>query len=332
MNANERVVGFDWIRSIFIIFVLLMHTNAMQQLSSGAQHPTLFDRVQYDILCLAVPGFLLLSNFLTLTKCRNSADFCGKLKSTAALYVFWVSAWILVTKATPPFNGLGAVEFVLRGGGWAYYFFSALFMTNLICWGIHRLQTKQLIMCLLFCLSLIGVYFVILQMGARGSQNPVVSYWWPVCFIALPFMAAILVRQYDRLNSDQGFWLKCLVGAFLAHVTASLVEWSFSSFNITDPTRSCLPEYLRISLVFGSTWVFLLALRIRVWPWLIRFISRNSLGIFCFHVFWLGGIHKLAKIIIADEKFAWMLTVVFSLMFASLCAECLRYVMRFRLI
>lgn len=331
-ELHEKFAGFDWLRVFYTLCVLLMHTNAAQAFSAGFVGISCYDWIQYNLLCLAVPGFLLISNFLTLEKCKSSSDFISKIKASLGLYAFWVAAWILVTKSTPELSLQGVIVFFMRGGGWAYYFFFAYFFTNLLCWGICNWSNKKLVVFLTTALFLVFTSFLVLRSYNDRSGETIVTYWWPISFIGIPFVASLFVRYKNILLNDQRIWFIWMVTSLLLYAFFAVFEWRFANLGTFDSSRSFLPEYLRVSLLFGTSLLLLFSLRIKNTSKLIHFLSKNSLGIFCFHVFWLGGLHKFSSRIFVDDRYSAIATAMLAVVAGSICAEGFRYLIKFRLV
>ncbi len=180
-QTTEWYHGFDWLRFLLISFVLLMHLNFTQVMSGSVEKVTVYDVLQFNVFCMAVPGFLLLSSFLLVTHCQSWSAYAKKIKGMVALYLFWVSAWILVTKPAFEISLWGVIEFFLRGGGWAYYFFSALLINSFLTALFHRCSTK-VIWWGFACSILISLAVFHAMAHHSHAWMGVATYWWPICF------------------------------------------------------------------------------------------------------------------------------------------------------
>jgi hypothetical protein len=192
--------GFDWLRFLLISFVLLMHLNFTQVMSGSVQEVTVYDVLQFNVFCMAVPGFLLLSSYLLVTHCQSWAAYAKKIKGMVALYLFWVAAWILVTKPAFEKSLWGLIEFFLRGGGWAYYFFSVLLINSFLTALFHRCSTR-VIWCGFVCSIIIsqGVFHAMAHHS--HAWKDIATYWWPICFFPVSFVA-ILASRYQSFLSE----------------------------------------------------------------------------------------------------------------------------------
>ena len=323
--------GFDWLRTIFICFVLLMHLNFTQGMSSGVAEVTVFDLLQYNVLCLAVPGFLLISSYLLVTHCQTWAAYAKKIKGMMALYLFWVGAWILVTKPTPEMTIGGVAEFFLRGGGWAYYFFAVLVINSIVTALIHRCSSKLIWSG--FALSVIlsqGVFHA--MANQQHAWTRVQTYWWPLCFISIPFVAILASRYRSILAANKRLWGIVVIALVVATFGLAMVEWQFCAEAGLLKMRTFLPDYLRASLVFGSTLLLLLALRLNYSPWIVKWISKNSLGIFCLHVFMLGAVASKVQSKLPNHVVATLVTVVTVIAVCGIASEVMRRLLKERII
>jgi hypothetical protein len=243
--------GFDWLRAIFIIFVILIHLDFTLALSGDTPEVTVFDILNYNVLFLAVPGFLLISSYLLVTHCHTWSEYRKKIKSILALYLFWVGAWIVVTKPIPEMSLWGITEFFLRGGGWAYYFFAVLLINSILTALFHRSTTA--IIWVGFIISLIisqGMFHV--MVFQQHAWTHVSTYWWPICFFPISFVAVLASRYQLILAANKRLWWITVIAVIVANLSFALIEWKFCADAGLMKMRTFLPEYLRSSLVFGS--------------------------------------------------------------------------------
>ncbi len=325
------IPGLDWLRVLFISFVVCMHLNIMQTMSRHSLGVTVFDVIYFNLLCAAVPGFLLISSFLLLQKCYSWNDFSKRIKDNGALYLFWVGAWVLVTKSRPDPSFIGILNFLLQGGGWAYYFFAVLILITVQCFLISKLSTKATV-CGLFITSIATEALFLFLAADNHAWMTMATYWWPVCFVSIPFVASLLARWSEQIINSYCYWQKALIVALALSVVLSVAEWMQIGPAGQLKSRPFLPDYLRISLVFSACVLFLLALKITYVPSLVRFISRNSLGIFCLHVFVLGAVHQAIHRVVHDDTLALLVTVIVVLVFGAIGSEILRKLLRSRII
>jgi fucose 4-O-acetylase-like acetyltransferase len=318
--------GFDWLRAIFIFFVLLMHMNFTQTMSMCISHATVFDMLNYNVFCLAVPGFLLMSSYLIVTNCITKDLFEKKIKNIISLYLFWVGAWVLVTKSKPEVSMLGIPEFLLRGGGWAYYFFAVLIINSLITLIIQRWNSKAVLFGLIFSLILIQTMFHAICNHQRIWVNKD-NYWWPLCFISIPFVATLFSRHQKILLEKKYLWRIVAILLIIAMLLFSVIEWKNCEMDISLQRRAFLPEYLRVSLVFGATLLLMLALRINYVPKIVKWISKNSLGIFCLHVFILKMIATIVQSSISNYSVAALLSAVIIIFVCGITSELIRTIL-----
>jgi Acyltransferase family len=323
--------GFDWLRTIFICFVLLMHLNFTQIASGTVTEVTVFDVLQYNILCLAVPGFLLISSYLLVTHCHSWPAYWKKIKGMVALYLFWVGAWILVTKPTPEMTLGGIAEFFLRGGGWAYYFFAVLVINSILTALIHRCSSK--LIWLGFVMSVIlsqGVFHAMAFQSHAWTHIP--TYWWPICFFPIPFVAMIASHYHAAIAENYQRWCSAVIALAVVACGFAIIEWQFCADAGLSKMRMFLPEYLRASMVIGSALLLFLAMRLNYSPWVVKWISKNSLGIFCLHVFMLGAVATKVRGKLPNHAVATVVTVVIVIAVCGISSEVLRRLLKERII
>ncbi len=96
--------------------------------------------------------------------------------------------------------------------------------------------------------------------------------------------------------------------------------------------QTFLPEYLRASLIFGSSLLLLLALRCKYSPWIVRWVSKNSLGIFCLHVFMLGAVASKVQSKLPNHVVATLVTVATVIAVCGIASEVMRRLLKERII
>ena len=326
--------GFDWLRAMFIFLVLMMHAGllhtwyAERSIPSGA---TILLMMHHVVCCAAVPGFLIISCFLQQKKepqdWRKEREFFMGL---GALYAIWVGLWVLVTKSAPSLSFLGLMEFALRGGGWAFYYFAVLIIVHLIRCSTKRMSNAWLWSLLGGSLLAIGLaYGLMSHSSAPWSERP--TYWWPICFLPTPWIGMLLARYESSLRDQRT--TKILVFALSALIFVSyLWEKSVVSDHPVTKPFEIMPEYLRPTPHLMACLLVIGALFIRQSPSWVRWVSRNSLGIFCLHVFILGGIGKVVTKIFPDPVLGLILTLICTMLITSCAAEIIRFSLKRRVI
>ncbi|MFD0892778.1 hypothetical protein KBB96_15250 [Luteolibacter ambystomatis] len=324
-EKEKHWYGFDWLRVTFIAFVIAMHLNLAGE-NAGAD-PSWWDVVIADVLGVAVPGFLIMSYFLQVEAREDARAYARRLKRFGALYVFWVGLWFVWTWRGRDSMTLGPVEFLLRGGGWTFYFFTVLL---LLCPIARLAGAMNVRTACLWAAALIGLNGVLLvAMASTGwIWTHVATYWWPLNFLAAPFIARVLAEP----SVDRKWMLR---GLFVAFVVSASLEWLAKAPGwMVGPDRHFLPEYLRPSPILGGALAITAALGVTSAPpaWL-TFLSRNSLGIFCLHCFCLKRIVELTAVVTKlDMRWAAVVALPVTLFAMATASELLRRLFRERLI
>lgn len=323
--------GFDWLRAIFIAFVVSMHLNLTQEFAGKGVAITAADLVYSEVFCTAVPGFLLIAVFLQFVKKPDKTATMNQFTGLVYLYAFWVSAWVLLTRARPESSVNGVVQFLLQGGGWAYYYFVLLILVQFLRFLIHDWRDRWLWVGLLLSkLIVAGLFWSMAMDGHSWMRVP--TYWWPVSALPVPFAAGLLARHRERICNHPRTWVGLVTGCLLVAGLAAVWEWSLAAPAGAVPGRLFLPEYLRLSpLVLGVVLV-LVSFKLPTPPKAIRFLSRNALGIFCLHVFCLGAIRLKIGRLIHDPRIAGTVTLVVVLFGMAFLAELARKMIKSRLV
>jgi len=332
--APAWFAGIEWLRAIFIAFVVSMHLNLAQELAVASGKGggiTAYDLMLSQLFCQAVPGFLLIAVFLQAIKNPEWASIRSHLVGTIFLYAFWVGGWIVWTHGTPQPGLKGLVVFFLKGGGWAFYYFVALLMVHCIAALICKLSNRLLWVLLGITLGIVVAAFSGMAFQSHAWTRKE-TYWWPICFIPVPFVALLLARHWTALSTNPRGYRKLLVLCLLVSVLSGICEWSFAANAADLPLRPFLPEYLRISPLLSAFTSILVALKVRSAPRWVCFIARNSLGIFCLHVFILRGLHREVASLVGDSKWTTIITLVVVLVGGAYAAEFVRKLFRERLV
>ena len=333
-NEARWYPGFEWLRCLFISFVLILHLNLPQQfarLSGNGDLATVFDYLLYQVFCLAVPGFLLISVFLQVRNFHEWDAIGIRMKQLFFLYAFWMCAWILFAHARPEPGVWGLATFLLRGGGWTFYFFASLIIVQFFAVMLRTWSTRYLSLGLAVLAILIAVLFVAMAHNDH-SWTKSENYWWPVSFLPIPFIALLLVRFWPFLEENIRRYRWALGVIILCFLAAGMAEWSFAAQAGHLQTRPFLPVYFRLSPLLGAVFLVLIALKMRYAPWLVQFISRNCLGIFCIHVFILRGVDSGVREWIGHSVWSSLGSLALLLIGCAYATELLRKLFRERLI
>jgi len=324
--------GFDWLRVIFIAFVVAMHLGVAHHGFLLAESPLVRAGCfvfHYVFLSMAVPGFLLISCFLRAKKdpipWRQQVPFFTGLLS---LYVFWVGAWMLVTKPTIDFSLMGITEMALRGGGWAFYYFAVLLIVHVIRALISRWSSNRL--ALLSAAILILSQLVCTILSHRGySWEQAESYWWPINFLAIPFLGTWMAKEEHSLSLATTKGKKWLMIFSIGLLLSLALDWFVAPSGDEMPA---LAEYLRATPTLMAIILMQVSFSIRSRPAWVGWFAKNSLGIFCLHVFVLGGIGKAVSKFMHHILVIDLITLAVTMIALSLAAEVLRYCLNKRVI
>jgi len=327
-SATRRYNGLDWLRVIFTAFVVGMHLNLISLFSPG-DGVCWLDVVGSDLFCLAVPGFLIISFFLQIIVKEDAAAFRKRLWRLSALYVFWVSLWTAWTWRGRSATPLPLGEFLLRGGGWAFYFFTVILLLAPLARFAGTLSVRVAAWIALCCLLVnFGLLLELRHLDFLWTRLEI--YWWPAAFISTPFLARVLSGSRDGLVPRQ-----CLGWLCVAYLVGAGIEWGVRApDSLAGTVRIFLPEYLRIAPMVGAALATALAIGIQRRPpvW-VSFLARNALGIFCLHCFVLRRVvDTVVSLTGLEFKWASLLAWPVVLFAMAAAAEVARRLLRERLI
>jgi surface polysaccharide O-acyltransferase-like enzyme len=292
----ETIYGFDYLRAMGCIMVLLIHSGALNVLTINSKMQSISRVLYFDFLMLAVPVFLNISLFLFLYNRKKSKHYfwSNRLPKLLNLYCFWVALKLvfklIVDKSNLVFFGtIQSTILTVISGGYSelYFIFSLIFMTTLTEFSVRftsRFNSRYQ-MSITYCLFAIFCLFIaILPAIALHTQNHLITEWWsPLNFLPYGFAAAIVLGDFQLGISQQSVKLK-LIALLCLYLIFAVLEWKY--LNYPEFFGLELPQYSRLSLVFGSSILMYLALMVDNQPneW-VRQLSDNSAGIYFTHRF-----------------------------------------------
>jgi hypothetical protein len=276
----------------------------------------------------------LIAVFLQAIKNPGWETVRNHLVGKVFLCAFWVGVWLVYTRARPELGITELIKFFLKGGGWAFYFFVILLIVHIVYAIIRKVPNKGLWLGLFLTSSLVIAAFLTMALKSHAWTR-IETYWWPISFLSIPFMAVLLARHWPTLSVNLLLYRRVLCTSIFLSLAAGVLEWCFAA-NATIasklPLRPFLPEYLRLSPLLIAFSVTLAALKLRSAPQWIRFIARNSLGIFCLHVFILRGLHRMIASVTGPSEWSLVLTLAVVLVGGAFATEFVRKLFRERLV
>lgn len=307
----QKFIGFDFLRAIFSIAIVADHTGLFT-LATIHGVDTATNILYANFSYIGVPAFLQISLFLFYVKSKRGSFiklFTKRIYKLIYLYMFWVTSLVLFKvffkEGSAEILKLGSlsvrgwIEFIVSGGSSPFYFlFSLIFVTvaaATLVLVLKRLASFSMkiiisygllfICCIsIFLFSLINSTATNINSSEANSLLVVISniFNWnynPLNFLPYVCTAAIVAEEFDRgkLEGNSPVLKLKLWVLFCLFLMFTLAEWLL---------LENLISYARLSLVFGSWLLLYLALLSTVTvPYLIRFFSEYSLGIYALHLF-----------------------------------------------
>ncbi len=324
-SKAQTFEGFDFLRSIFAIAIVAYKTKIFNIPEILVENSWTYALSQYILSgmfgALAVPVFFQISLFLFYYKSTNSGInyfIRNRLPKLLSLYLFWVTAItafdiLFIGKFESIKQSISSVksflEFIVSGNSTPYFFFFSLIFLTTLAAIFNSLLSKQeasstrskISYLLLFISSALLFLASAIEAIANYTnfQSPYfkvitnIIHWdyHPLNFLPYIFASAITVQEYqDGKLNELTQWLKTkLVALFTLGLTFFLLEWILTSNRILiQVDQAPLDHYMRLSLLFASWLLLYLGILSKYQvPRLIKFISRYSLGIYGFHVFFI---------------------------------------------
>lgn len=318
---RKRFYGFDYLRALFSLLVVGWHTNVIDSLESIH----IARVVDYNFELLSVPGFITISLFLFYQAAdKNTNYFLSKrFPKLLTLYIFWTSLWVAFLVLSGRgywlfenfFSLKKAFVFILSSGESVYYYLFTLILltatSHLNLMMIHLIpdRTKMFSqLSLLFCSCLLVLLCSILPTLSDGF-GALVKVWNPINFLPCVFVSFLIYQESEKeVKITNGKTQVKLLTLLTIFVLASTLEWIFlGDLEIWKP--NALPEYARISLVFGSWLLVYLSILVKSnVPKPVRFLSDLSLGIYCLHYFFV----KIFSCMFSSNIIVFTFSLIFS--------------------
>lgn len=338
-STKMRIPGFDYLRVFFMISVIAGHANLTVTWAANLEKtvgpvPNFWDYFYFNIQSIAVPTFILISNLLFCLKPVTVGRIKNRLKKLSYLYVFWVGVWVYYTKPEIEMNFLSIVQFILRGGGWLFYFIAVLILMTLQTGLIAMISKKW--QSVAFALSFLVLFLTEYYLTRDYRWLMDYYYWLPSCFVLIPCFAVWLSPRISHLVTNQRARLRWVCVFIVLTALSALIEWQYAApHELLDEYRRWIPKHARYSPHFGAVAAVIASLGIRSQLGVVmRFLARNSLGIYCLHGFIIGGFVKLSDAFIGSycPGLVIPLGCVGVIIACGMAAEFLRSAFRHRLI
>ena len=293
------IPGISWLRASLSVAVVAWHMNSFGKSlifdnKEYLRHVfALSDLINFQVLLLAVPTFFLISCYLYARKNPSLHYYTKRISRLAILAVFWtLAAWIWVVlvigyhrlPSLPPPSLQSFTIIVLSAGYTPYYFFVSLIILTTITHIFSKLSTiLNIIMFISTCLLI----FILPKITMNYTLYTLSVFWNPLNFIPYPFAAILLARE-DLLSVKQNPNLWIITVLLVISILLSFYEWRFYIHEIffRGGQSAAIPAYTRLSVVCSSIMLFFIALTSRIKTnRIIDFMSRQSLSLYCLHVF-----------------------------------------------
>jgi len=298
--AKEHIYGFDWLRAIFSIAVVVVHLGYLSPsliFDQARWREHVFnwsDAVNFYGLLLAVPVFIMMSCFLV-TK-SSQLKLGRRIWRIGRLFLFWAVLLNIYQYGVDrsihglPRQPIDFITYVASGFRTPFYFFvSLIIVTILAAWARAR-STKVVASLLVASIFLIGFLPIVARITGRAE---LCHFAMPLNFTPYPFAAVIAIRV------PRSQFRVVMYMLFAAGVILASLDWSYYIDPLFFEVNAYpLPAYTRPSLVFLAAAVVFAATRFEFKPCAItKYMSEHSLALYCLHPFTLLFGLKFTKMI-----------------------------------
>lgn len=285
-TSQQRFYGFDYARAIFCIAIVAWHFKLIGNVSKADNYQGFqyIDIINFHFFLLAVPFFVQLSLFLySRGRLKKTGYFKKRFFHLCNLFTLWVSFAVMIRYVrgedisqyfeTP----MSFLTMIYHGGYNIYYFIFIVIITTIIIEFTYKLmnyipvKNQKNILLLFFSISLTPI---LLQPFFNWNFRN------PINFLPLVF-SSILVNENKEFQSN-----KAILIYGILYVVFSISDWFLIPYyNLFEQEGLLMPDYSRISLIFGSIFLLTSFSKITRPPSkIIQVLSSYSLGIYCLHI------------------------------------------------
>lgn len=290
----DRIDGIQWLRAILSIFVVVWHLGGTGKTplwdNRYLQHTVnISDVLSFQVLLLAVPGFMLISNYLLAAAHPDREIAWKRTQRVIVLLLFWPLALTLFQTgwggvvAEWPKNFAQAIVYVLTAGYTIFYFFVALLLTYGVTLLAMNLPTSVNVALLAASTAIVAAA----PIGAIAYRYPdLAAYWSPLNFVPYSFAGIVILRLFGSgADRSRATWFAVALLAF--GVVAAGIEWQTYRHGIFHQTEQVsYPTYTRASHVLHAMALLIVMIH---WappvPEFVEFMAKHSLALYCLHLF-----------------------------------------------
>jgi peptidoglycan/LPS O-acetylase OafA/YrhL len=303
-RAEQRIDGIQWLRAILSVFVVVWHLGGAGKTGLWddryLQHQVnASDIISFQILLLAVPGFMLISNYLLAAAHPTGEIAWKRTQRVIVLLLFWPLALTLFQTgwggvvAEWPKTGDQAIVYVLTAGYTVFYFFVSLLLTYGVTLLAMNLSTPVNIALLAVSTAIVAAS----PIGAVAYKDPhLAAYWSPLNFLPYSFAGLVILRLFGP-DSDRSRATGVALALIVVGMLVAAWEWQTYRQGIFHETEQVsYPTYTRASLVFHATALLIVMIH---WapraPAVVEFMAKHSLALYCLHLFMAEPLRALVR-------------------------------------
>ncbi|MCI4625913.1 MAG: acyltransferase [Candidatus Magnetoovum sp. WYHC-5] len=299
ITTQQHYSGFDYLRAVMSVSIIAWHTGLVLGNTKVFGYDLwnidiiFSDIMNFNFQLLAVPIFYLIALFLTVKKLMVKPTYYReRLRRLVYLYIFWSLMWILYNHGIHWFGKLLSYDYksiirVLLGSDFGvFYFINFLILLSAISKYVYKLPYKYLKLMIVYSILFIALFPCIVLVTKKLFI--LVNYLNPLNYLPYLLIATVVAKSYTE-NAEY-FYKKLknyIIYLSIAYLLSTIYEWQYLvHVNFWIANGYALPPYARLSVVFGSTLLFLLSFYIKKPSvFIIKFLSDHSLALYCLHPF-----------------------------------------------
>ena len=265
-NNKNRIYWVDWLKTIAIFAVILLHCSSKFLLPQAAFHPNWYFGVLFESCSrFGVPLFIMVSGFLILRKKQSISDVPRRLKRVIVPFLFWLVIYVLA-KFIFMFGSNNLVDFgfflfgalldptIVSVEFWFVYMIIGLYIVSpIITTWLHNADIKEIEYSLL-------IWALISFVGFSNVEFLLYDYLryfaGSIGYFILGYYLAI--KQKSCLKNRNFGWLLFAAGtllAFFGTVCSSMAigGQSLFFFNLGDVTPNACLQAMGLFIVISNT-------------------------------------------------------------------------------
>ena len=294
---KKRVYGITYLKAFLPFLVIAYHERPFGE-SPSMILPLVNtinwkDIIYTNILSLAVPIFFMISFYLYLEK-RDRIDYSpfklmrNRVVYFLGLFIVWRIIFGIFDIGQFWNTGRGGIRniyhLIFAGGDTLLYYLEHMMyyivFLELFYYFMERFKLKKKVCSIVGIGISVIVLLIVTYFGSETLQIEALRYFSPLGFLPYIFIAAYLYESKEENHRI------CISITGIIGVICAVAEWKLllKDTFLLNGYSTAIPSYARVSVIFLSSVIFTVALRVKRKPSkAIEWMSAISLYVYCIH-------------------------------------------------